>query len=302
MHYSVLLNESIDLLNIKPNGIYVDATFGRGGHSKAILDRLDNNGKLISFDKDIEAINYANLAMKDKRFYIKHDSFMNIKDSLYEFNIEKLDGIILDLGVSSPQLDNPDRGFSFRYNAPLDMRMDNTKGEKCSTWLNSASISEISEVIAKYGEERYAKKIANNIIKHRQNYQIDTTFQLVKIITEVVPFNKESIHPATRTFQALRIKVNNELNDLESFLNTVPDFLNIGGRVVVISFHSLEDRIVKNKFNELSKPKILPKWVISNDERINYKIIAKKIKPTLQEINENIRSRSAIMRCLERIY
>jgi 16S rRNA (cytosine1402-N4)-methyltransferase len=290
------------LLNIKPNGIYVDATFGRGGHSKAILDRLDNNGKLISFDKDIEAINYANLAMKDKRFYIKHDSFMNIKDSLYEFNIEKLDGIILDLGVSSPQLDNPDRGFSFRYNAPLDMRMDNTKGEKCSTWLNSASISEISEVIAKYGEERYAKKIANNIIKHRQNYQIDTTFQLVKIITEVVPFNKESIHPATRTFQALRIKVNNELNDLESFLNTVPDFLNIGGRVVVISFHSLEDRIVKNKFNELSKPKILPKWVISNDERINYKIIAKKIKPTLQEINENIRSRSAIMRCLERIY
>jgi 16S rRNA (cytosine1402-N4)-methyltransferase len=302
VHYSVLLNESIDLLNIKPNGIYVDATFGRGGHSKAILDRLDNNGKLISFDKDIEAINYANLAMKDKRFYIKHDSFMNIKDSLYEFNIEKLDGIILDLGVSSPQLDNPDRGFSFRYNAPLDMRMDNTKGEKCSTWLNSASISEISEVIAKYGEERYAKKIANNIIKHRQNYQIDTTFQLVKIITEVVPFNKESIHPATRTFQALRIKVNNELNDLESFLNTVPDFLNIGGRVVVISFHSLEDRIVKNKFNELSKPKILPKWVISNDERINYKIIAKKIKPTLQEINENIRSRSAIMRCLERIY
>lgn len=302
MHYSVLLNESIELLNIKPNGVYVDATYGRGGHSKAILAKLDNNGKLFSFDKDIEAINYANLTIQDKRFQIKHDSFINIRNILQDYNINKLDGIILDLGVSSPQLDTAERGFSFRYNAPLDMRMDNTSGDTCATWLNNASTNEISDVIMKYGEERYAKRIANNIIKHRQNYQIDTTFQLVKIITEVVPFNKDNIHPATRTFQALRIKVNNELDDLEYFLNAIPEVLNIGGRVVVISFHSLEDRIVKNKFNELSKPKVLPKWVMNSDEKVNYKIIAKKIKPTNKEINENIRSRSAIMRCLERIW
>jgi 16S rRNA (cytosine1402-N4)-methyltransferase len=225
-----------------------------------------------------------------------------VRDKLQQLNIDNLNGILLDLGVSSPQLDTPSRGFSFRFDAPLDMRMNNTSGDTCADWLNIVAEEDLAFVIANYGEERYAKKIAKNIIKHRNIYKIETTHQLVRIITEVMPFNKDNIHPATRTFQALRIKINNELNDLETFLDTIPDVLNIGGRIVVISFHSLEDRIVKTKFNHLSKPQPKPKWVLdNNDDAINYSIIAKKIKPKVEEVNENIRSRSAIMRCLERV-
>ncbi|MFN8769555.1 MAG: 16S rRNA (cytosine(1402)-N(4))-methyltransferase RsmH [Neisseriaceae bacterium] len=301
-HYSVLLNESIELLNIKSDGIYVDGTFGRGGHSKAILAKLGKNGRLIAFDKDLEAIEYAKQNILDERLLVVHDSFANLKKYLRSNNIKQIDGLLLDLGVSSPQLDNASRGFSFSKDAKLDMRMDITRGSSLKEWINKVEEPELDQILWRYGEERFHKRIAHQIIKLRSIKPITTTAQLAKIIEDSIPFRDKGQHPATRSFQALRIVINNELNDLEQILDDVPDLLSIYGRVVVISFHSLEDRIVKSKFNELSKAKELPKWVIANNEKdINYKIIAKKVKATDTEINENVRSRSAILRCLEKL-
>ena len=301
IHYSVLLNESVELLGIKAHGTYVDGTFGRGGHSKVILERLGSDGKLIAFDKDIEAVEYANKNINDNRFNIVHGSFVQLTQYLEANNIEKIDGLLLDLGVSSPQFDTQERGFSFRFDGPLDMRMDQTDGITLAKWLELASGKEIDDVLKCYGEERFHKRIAANIVKVRQIKPIVTIFDLLKILDESIVFKERDKHFATRAFQAFRIKINNELEDLEKLLNAIPDYLEIGGRMVVISFHSLEDRIVKERFNKLSKPVSVPKWVMTLDEEPSFKVVAKKIRASELELKENTRSRSAILRCLERL-
>lgn len=297
LHYPVLLRESVELLNIKSEGFYVDGTFGRGGHSKDILSRLGDNGRLMAFDKDIEAINYGNEHIKDKRLTLIHDSFANINKYL-ETNI---DGVLLDLGVSSPQLDNVDRGFSHRFEASLDMRMDNTKGQSAKEWINMVDEATLADVLWRYGEEKFSRKIAKKIVKARIDEEITTTTKLASIISELMPFGDKGQHPATRSFQAIRICINNELGDLELILDTIPKYLNTLGRVVVISFHSLEDRIVKTKFNKLSEEEKLPKWVNKEGTKPEFRVIAKKVKASLYETSENNRSRSAVLRCLEKI-
>ena len=297
LHYPVLLRESVDLLNIKPDGFYVDGTFGRGGHTKEILSRLGKDGRLMAFDKDIEAINYAKEHIADNRFTIIHDSFANISDYL----VENIDGVLLDLGVSSPQLDNSERGFSFRFEANLDMRMDNTKGQSAREWIKNVDETTLADVIWRYGEEKFSRKIAKSIVNARLENEITTTSMLAKIISQAMPFSEKGQHPATRSFQAIRIFINNELGDLELILDTVPKHLKTLGRVVVISFHSLEDRIVKTKFNKLSEEEKLPKWINKQAAKPEFRVIAKKVKAGLFETSENNRSRSAVLRCLEKI-
>lgn len=302
LHYSVLLQESIELLDIKPDGVYVDGTLGRAGHTRELLARLGQNGRLIAFDKDPEAIKYANENIDDQRLQVVHASFASVAIKLQEMGINQVDGVLLDLGVSSPQIDTPARGFSFRFDAPLDMRMDNSKGISAAEWLSTASDVELADVFWRYGEEKFSRRIARAIVAVRDENPLLTTTQLANLINGLIPYKEKGQHPATRVFQAIRIQVNNELGDLEQILATAPNLLNIGGRMVVISFHSLEDRITKTKFAELASSDKLPKWVMIQDEPISeYKIIAKKIKASSNEIAENGRSRSAIMRCLERV-
>lgn len=302
MHYSVLLNESIRLLNINPDGIYIDGTFGRGGHSKAILSHLSQNGQLIAFDKDPEAIKYAGNSISDQRLNLIHDSFANLDSELDKLGIKQVNGILLDLGISSPQLDAPERGFSFRFDAPLDMRMNNQAGISASEWLNKATETELVDVFWRYGEEKFSRRIANAIVAARQKKLVTTTSQLANLISEQIPYREKGQHPATRVFQAIRIQVNNELSDLERILTIAPKYLKLNGRMVVISFHSLEDRIVKTHFASLAQANKLPKWVMVDDVQSEFKIIAKKMRASSGEIAENSRSRSAIMRCLERIH
>lgn len=302
MHYSVLLKESIDLLQVKPDGIYVDGTFGRGGHTQEILRLLGANGRLIAFDKDPEALAYAAKTINDDRFTLVHASFADLKAKLAEISINSLDGVLLDLGVSSPQLDTPERGFSFRFDAPLDMRMDNTQGVSAAQWLNSTEEAELANVFWLYGEEKFSRRIAREVVKRRETQPLETTTQLAELVAAVIPYREKGQHPATRVFQATRIQVNNELGDLEQILADAPKLLNLAGRMVVISFHSLEDRIVKTSFADYTSVNKLPKWVmVSEESSSEYKVIAKKIKAGNNEIAENSRSRSAIMRALERI-
>ncbi|MEN9945767.1 MAG: hypothetical protein RLZZ293_153 [Pseudomonadota bacterium] len=304
MHYSVLLQESINLLAIKPDGVYIDGTFGRGGHSREILAQLNTNGRLIAFDKDPQAIEFAQQNFLDPRFSIIHDSFANLELHLTNLNLAYVDGILLDLGVSSPQLDTPERGFSFRFNAPLDMRMNYTDGISAAQWLNAASEAELAEVFWLYGEEKFSRKIAKAIVEFRATQQLETTEQLANLIARVISYKEKGQHPATRVFQAIRIHINNELGDLKLGLQVGVKKLNQQGRMVVISFHSLEDRIVKQSFNQYasSVAKQLPRWVMINDDAQEYEIIAKKHKASISEINLNNRSRSAIMRAIERKY
>ena len=301
IHYSVLLSESIELLNIKPDGVYVDGTFGRGGHSGEILKHLSAHGRLIAFDKDIEAINYAKEKFSDSRLTMVHDSFSQIDKYLNQMNVAKVDGVILDLGISSPQIDNANRGFSFRFDSELDMRMDNTRGQSAREWINQVDEVELARVLWQYGEEKFSRKIAKNIISARAQKEIVTTTQLAEIIAASVYIRDKGQNPATRSFQAIRIHINNELGDLQDILAKLPLFLNNHGRIVVISFHSLEDRIVKTRFNDLAKQEHLPKWVTAEAALPDYTVIAKKIKASTDEVSENSRSRSAILRCLERI-
>jgi len=301
MHYSVLLDESIELLNIKPDGIYVDGTFGRGGHSQAILKKLGEHGRLIAFDKDPDAVSYARVNFQDKRFTIIHDSFIAIDRVLEQLGISHVDGVLLDLGVSSPQLDSKERGFSFRFDAPLDMRMNNRSGITAQEWLASATETELADVFWRYGEERFSRRIAKAIVTKRTQQPILTTTELGKLIESQMPFKERGKNPATRVFQAIRIQINNELGDLEQLLQNIPFALGKNGRMVVISFHSLEDRLVKLKFNELAKGDELPKWAMVKDTQTEFKVIAKKIKAGTLELDENSRSRSAVMRCLERL-
>lgn len=301
MHYSVLLNESIDLLNIKPDGIYVDGTLGRAGHTREILNKLGTNGRLIAFDKDPEAINFAKENITDNRLTVIHDSFAAMESQLANLGISSVDGVILDLGVSSPQIDTPERGFSFRFDAPLDMRMNNQAGISAADWLNSATESELADVFWRYGEEKFSRKIARAIINTRVAQPLTTTSDLAKLVERQIPYREKGQHPATRVFQATRIFVNNELGDLETVLDSMPSHLVLGGRLVIISFHSLEDRIVKTRFVKLSTGEKLPRWVMANDNPSDYRVIAKKIRASEQELAENSRSRSAVMRCLERV-
>ena len=305
MHYSVLLQESIDNLNINPNGTYIDATFGRGGHSLAILERL-TNGRLIAFDKDMDAVAYAkgNFSKFDN-FQIVHSSFTQIYNyCCVNGLIGKIDGIVMDLGVSSPQLDEANRGFSFMQDGPLDMRMDTTNGYTAKEVLENLTVDELAYIFKVYGEERFAKKIAFRIKRHLEANPIETTKQLADIIRATIG-NRERKNPATRCFQAIRIYVNNELEDLEILLNNVLDIVAVGGRIAGISFHSLEDRILKNYFTSLVNPSQpndrISRMLPQSSLPIKAKWIAKKIKANASELDENVRSRSAILRVVEKL-
>ena len=306
MHYSVLLEESISNLNIKEDGIYVDATLGFAGHSSEILKRIQK-GYLFAFDQDIDACQASNLKLSKvgNNFKIINDNFVNIKKRLEENNIHYVDGILYDLGVSSPQLDIASRGFSYHNEARLDMRMNQNSSLSAYEVVNNYSEKELTDIFYKYGEEKYAKKIASNIVKYRENKEIVTTLELVDIIKSSIPFKamRES-HPARKVFQAIRIEVNDELNVLKKSLEDAIKLLNINGRICVITFHSLEDRIVKEIFNkytkvnqELNNLPFIPEEYLPNYKLINTKVIT----PSDKELTENNRSRSAKLRVIERI-
>lgn len=300
-HISVLLDEAIDALNIRPDGVYVDGTFGRGGHSRAILAKLNDNGRLIVFDKDPQAIATANeLAAQDKRVSVIHSGFQDFQAALNRLEIKEIDGALFDLGLSSPQLDNADRGFSFRYDAPLDMRMNNATGQTAAEWLNTADEQEIAQVIRDYGEEKFYKRIAAMIVARRP---VRTTVDLANICRAAITKHEKGQHPATRTFQGVRIFINGELTELSAVLPQVVGCLKTGGRLAVIAFHSLEDRIVKQFIKQQSTVKPLPKWVMTQDKELEkppLKIVGKAIRPLDAEVQNNPRARSAVLRVAER--
>lgn len=299
MHESVLLTESIEYLNLNKSSIIVDCTLGYGGHSSHILKQIPN-GFLYAFDQDSKAISYANKKLKaiSNNYKIINTNFVNIKKEINE----KVDGILFDLGVSSPQLDEADRGFSFHKNAKLDMRMNQNQKLTAYDVVNNYDLNSLIKIIKTYGEEKYAQSIAKGIVKARQKAKIETTSELAEIIKQNVPekYRRET-HPARKTFQAIRIEVNDELNVFEKALKDALDLIKVGGRICVITFHSLEDRICKQIFKEVSTlPKELKNLPIIPDEyKPKYKIIA-NIKPNIQEINHNKRSRSARLRVIER--
>ena len=300
-HITVLLNEAVEALLTDPDGIYVDGTFGRGGHSRLVLEGLSEKGRLMGIDKDPRAIAVANeLASKDERFSIFHGSFASLDEAL---NGQQVDGVLLDLGVSSPQLDNPERGFSFMQDGPLDMRMNTTEGESAADWINRAEEKEISQVIWEYGEDRFSRKIAKAIIREREEEPITTTKRLANIIAGASFSREKHKHPATRAFQAIRIHINRELKDLEDCLDKALEVLKPGGRLVVISFHSLEDRIAKRFIRKQVKGDDLPRWMPVTEDQLNkrMKAIGKAIKPSKAEIDANPRSRSAVMRIAEKL-
>lgn len=299
-HITVLLNETVNLLNVKSDGVYVDCTFGRGGHSKLILSKLNDKGKLICFDQDQEAIEFAKNLFKDKKnVVIIKANFKNLKKELLKLNIEQVDGFIFDLGLSSPQLDDPKRGFSYHNEAKLDMRMDQDQKLDAFYIVNYYSFSKLCEIFSKYGEINNPKKVANAIVKQREKKQISTTTELVEIIKNNVPIKKlyEQKHPARLFFQAIRIEVNNELGILKKSFEDAISLLSIKGVVCVITFHSLEDKITKEVFNTYTKNN-LPKEVPINDYIPSFSNLSKKIKPSKNELNLNNRSRSSILRAI----
>jgi 16S rRNA (cytosine1402-N4)-methyltransferase len=304
-HQPVLLSEAIDFLNIQPDGIYLDGTFGRGGHSRAILARLSAHGRLIAFDQDPEAVEAAQLlAATDSRLRIVHTPFVNLKQQLESLELfGKLNGILLDLGISSPQLDNSERGFSFLRAGTLDMRMNPQQGQSLQTWLETAKETEIMNILKDFGEERYAKRIARAIMTARAVQPLTTTVQLAEIIAAAHPAWEKDKHPATRSFQAFRIFINQELAQLTQVLPQALDALAVGGRLAVISFHSLEDRIVKRFFRDAARgddfPPDLPVTMDQLHPRL--KILGKPISPSETEIQHNIRSRSAVLRGAEKL-
>jgi len=303
-HETVLLNEAVNSLVWNSSGCYVDATFGRGGHSHNILKKLDVSGVLVGIDKDIEAVSQAKtMFAAEGRFKMIHGSFADIDNYLSSEELGAPAGILADLGVSSPQLDNAERGFSFMNDGPLDMRMDTTVGLSASQWLAESDESEIARVLREYGEEKFSRRIARAIADAMKVGPIETTLELAKIVSEANPSWEKNKHPATRSFQAIRIKINNELGDLELFLERAANGLAVGGRLVVISFHSLEDRIVKRFMREKSKGNAPPPGVPVFEKDIvrNYKILGKAIKPSKEEIEINVRARSAVMRVLEKV-
>ena len=302
-HLPVLLQEAVDALNVQPDGIYVDGTFGRGGHSRAILARLGTGGRLISLDRDLAAIE-AGKAIQDARFTLVHSGFSRMKDVLGDLGVGKVDGILLDIGISSPQIDEAGRGFSFRFDGPLDMRMDQSRGQTAADFLTTATEQQIREVIKEYGEERFAKQIARAIVAARTGGDaIATTRQLAQIVAGAVYKTEPGQDPATRTFQALRIFVNQELEELSLTLPQCADVLAPGGRLAVIAFHSLEDRIVKRFIRAQQDRDDLPsRFPVRASELPPSRMVAigKAIRPSEAEVATNPRSRSAVLRVAER--
>ena len=305
-HKPVLSNLVTKSLQIKQDGIYVDCTYGRGGHTKKILDNLGNDGRIIAIDRDQDAEEHAieNFSY-DKRFIFERTNFGNVEEIVNKyFKTKKIDGIVIDLGVSSPQIDNAERGFSFNHDGPLDMRMDKSLKTTAEYWINNSSVSEIEKVLKDYGEEKYAKKIAKAIEESKAEDKITSTLQLSSIIKSIYPRNyKYKINPATKTFQAIRIYINDELSELNSVLNCSINILKIGARLVVISFHSLEDRIVKNFIKKHSSNKnLLSRLPIRDIEgSIELKEIKAPIRANSYEIDTNIRARSARFRVAEKV-
>lgn len=304
-HKTVLLQEAVEAILTDSDGIYIDGTYGRGGHSARMLSRLSVHGKLLALDRDTTAVAHAQTTyVADARFEMAHSNFGDMLRAVTERGwLGKVRGILLDIGVSSPQLDDAARGFSFLQDGPLDMRMDLSFGISASEWVNSASVADMTQVFREYGEERYAKRIAQAIEKSRSELPFSTTLQLAEVVSAANPAWEKHKHPATRVFQAIRIFVNNELGELEKVLRDSQAMLCGGGRIAVISFHSLEDRIVKQYFREQSRGKVLPRHipVTGEAEGRTLKLVGKAIKPSEQEVSENPRARSAVMRVAEKL-
>lgn len=302
-HQTVLLEEAVRALITNRDGTYVDCTYGRGGHSAAIAAALSSDGRLLVIDRDLAAVDHARQTFADDpRVIVQHGPFSRLKEFVEAHGLETLDGVLMDLGVSSPQIDQGERGFSFQQSGPLDMRMDQGSGETAEAWIASASEEDITRVLKQYGEERFARRIARNIVAARIEGPISTTDRLVEIVEMSIPRREKHKHPATRTFQAIRIQVNRELEELETCLADVIELLKSGGRVVVISFHSLEDRLVKRFFRRLEKGDDLPSRLPVRDDQLNRKvrILGKPVKPSATEVADNRRARSSIMRIAEK--
>ncbi len=306
-HVPVLYDEVLKFLNINPDGIYVDGTIGRGGHAKGIIHKLqEGKGKLIGIDKDKEAINYCKNNLPSEKLSLYHGSFTKLPEIISLEKIDYVSGILFDLGVSSPQLDNADRGFSYSHDSFLDMRMNQEQELTAADIINNSSHQELERIIKEYGEEKWASRIADFIVKRRKKEKINSSKQLVNLIKDAIPASarRKGGHPARRTFQALRIATNKELEELQEILKLVPDLLRKQGRVCVISFHSLEDRIVKNKFKEHAKECICPPDfpICSCNKTKKLKILTKNlVKPDKEEKNENPRARSAKLRAAEKV-
>ena len=305
-HITVLLQEAVDALVQDPSGFYIDGTFGRGGHSSLVLDSLAEGGRLLGVDKDPQAISHAEERFANEpRFSIAHGSFAQLEEFVAQRGMTgEVDGVLLDLGVSSPQLDDAARGFSFTNDGPLDMRMDPTQGQSAAEWIATAEQSEIANVMFTYGEERFSRRIAKAIVEAREEAPITTTGRLAKIVADANPAWEKGKNPATRAFQGIRIYINRELEDLEACLDQALESLKVGGRLVVISFHSLEDRIVKRFIRQHVKgDEHLPRGIPVTQEmlKIRLKGIGKAVKAGSQETEENVRARSAVMRIAEKV-
>lgn len=306
-HLSVLFDESLQGLNIQPEGKYIDCTFGRGGHSKGIMAQLGQAGKLLAFDRDLDAVNsvYADEMRKDQRLALHHGCFSDLQQVVGNYGWEgKIDGVLMDLGVSSPQLDDSLRGFSFMREGPLDMRMDTSSGLSAAEWLAHVDESSLVKVLFEYGEERFARRIAKAVVETRTESPLKTTLDLAKLIEAAVTKREKHKHPATRSFQAIRIEINNELEEIKKGLQQAIDVLSPGGRLVVISFHSLEDRIVKrfirNESGRKYNPGKLPVKEVDIEQGILRKV-GKAVKASKHEVQQNPRARSAVMRVAERV-
>ncbi|MBI3069219.1 MAG: 16S rRNA (cytosine(1402)-N(4))-methyltransferase RsmH [Betaproteobacteria bacterium] len=301
-HTAVLSQQAVESLNVRADGVYVDCTFGRGGHSRLILQRLGAGGRLIALDRDPAAV-AAGRAIANGRLRVVHSRFGRVRAVLRECGVARVDGVLLDLGVSSPQLEEAGRGFSFRHDAPLDMRMDTSHGITAAQWLAQASERELREVIRNYGEERFAKQIAAAIVAARARGLVGTTRQLAALVAEAVPTREPRQDPATRTFQAVRIHINQELEELSLVLPQCVEILAPGGRLVVISFHSLEDRIVKRFLRDQARPAPLPARLPVRQAELappRLRLVGRAVRPTAAEVSANPRARSALMRVAER--
>jgi 16S rRNA (cytosine1402-N4)-methyltransferase len=305
-HISVLLEQAIEGLAINEHGCYIDGTFGRGGHSALILSKLATDGRLIAIDRDPSAINAAQKFADDPRFCIEHTGFAELDAVARKHQVErKVDGILLDLGVSSPQLDDAERGFSFMNDGPLDMRMDTSKGQTAAQWLATADVEDITWVLRTFGEEKHAWRIANAIVANREQTPLTRTGQLAQLIKHVAPQREIKKHPATRSFQAIRIYINSELEQIEQALHAALAVLAEGGRLVVISFHSLEDRLVKQFMRKYSQGKTFPRGMPVSEQALQQgkkiSLVGRKLKPSSHEVADNVRSRSSVLRVAQRL-
>jgi len=301
-HRTVLLEEAVAGLNVRPDGVYVDCTYGRGGHTRLVLSKLGGEGRLVAFDRDPQAVINAG-TIKDARFSVVHAGFSGLNGALDQLGVGRVDGVLMDLGISSPQIDEAARGFSFRFDAPLDMRMDTTRGQTAAEWLASASQTDIAEVIRDYGEERFAKQIAGAIVAARGLQPVITTRHLAQIVATAVRTREPGQDPATRTFQAIRIYINRELEELSLTLPQALARLNKGGRLSVIAFHSLEDRIVKRFMADAAQADKLPSRLPVRAADIGeapLRLVGRAVRASAEEVSANPRARSAILRVAER--